>query len=774
MWSAVTRIYSLILAAIVFFTALFTTGELPKNTAMPDTLPGEYGQWVDPFIGTGGLPWVCAMLFPGATTPFGMVRLSPDTSLVGGSEPFKMGMAGYYYPHTHILGFSHTRLSGTGAKDLGHFRVTPGVGNVNPLNRLKNPLIFSHDKEVATAGYYAVNLPGIDCLAELTATTHVGAHRYTFGSSKDAHLILDATSFLAGGRAEEGVVRVNADAMEIEGEGRVFTSFSGRYDGLKGYFVAQFDTPFASYATWSDGELVQGQATAAGNDTGVDINFGNIKGRPVELKIGISFVSPANARQNLQVQAGGLDFEGIRNQSRDEWDEWLSRIKIDTDDDDIRTIFYTALYHSMIMPTNFTDVNGQYLGFEHQVGLAEDFTYRTDMSIWDTFRTLHPLLNLIAPDVQRDCLKSLVRMGRIGGTLPRWPSGAGYTGSMFGTPSDMVVAESYLKGITDFEVEEAYAFMKRTSDGAVTGRADNRGGIEEYNAYGYCPADLVNLSVSRTLEYAWADASIALLADALGKPAEAAHYREKSMNYKNIFNPRTNYFHARNADGSWQKVFVPQMNSYFDEILPKNLRLTEAYCEGSPQHWRWSVPQDPQGMIELFGRDTFVRELDTFMRGASANRAAFNPGSAYWHGNQHDIHALFLFNDAGRPELTQKWARWALAERHSTDVDGLDGNDDGGTLSAWYVLAAMGLYPVAGTDRYWLASPNLHRAEADLGNGGTLIVEAMNQSAENIYVQSVTLNGTRLTAPFLTHGQIAQGGRLVFVMGPSPAANGGY
>ena len=759
------RIVSTVLTMVIFFTALFQVG-LPRNVQMPEADEGEYGQWVDPFIGTGGYPWVSGMLFPGATTPFGMVRLSPDTTFPGGINPFTCGTAGYYYGHNYLWGFSHTRLSGTGATDMGHFRVTPAVGDTDPAKRLSNPIIFSHEKETASPGYYAVYLPGIDCMAEMTAATHTGVHRYTFGSGKDAHIFIDATSFLRDGRAEEGKVTINPEAREVTGEGRVFTAFTGRYGGLKGYFAARFDTPFESFAVWNDGERIEGATVSAGSgkDAGADINFGNIKGRAVEIKIGISFVSLENARQNLDAEAGLPDFNAVRNAAKSTWETALSKIKFQTPDDDIKTIFYTALYHTMIMPTDFTDVNGEYLGFKKQVGIAEDFTYRTDMSLWDTFRTAHPLYNLIAPDIQRDCLKSLVRMARVGGTLPRWPSGGGYTGSMFGSPADMVVTESYLKGIRDFEAEEAFGYMKKTSMQTVPG-ADNRPRVDEYNTYGYCLAKSDKDSVSRTLEYAWADGSIALMAEALGKNEDAEYFAAKSQNYKNLWNPVTKYFQARFADGSWQKLLMPGITSYYDEILP--VKVSDAYCEGSPRQWRWSVPHDPQGLIDLFGKKYFVRELDRFMLDASKNRAAIDPGAGYWQGNQHDIHAPYLFNEAGRPDLTQKWVRWALAKRHSTDVDGLDGNDDGGTLSAWYVFSAMGFYPVAGTDLYWHGSPNIERAEVNLGNGKTLTVIAKNQSPENIYVQNLTVNGQAVESPSFAHSLIAEGGTMVFTMGPN-------
>ncbi|HOU10991.1 MAG TPA: GH92 family glycosyl hydrolase, partial [Clostridiales bacterium] len=582
MLATIKKLQSLLLTLVIFLSAVFTTGAPPASVTMPDLKAGVYGRWVNPFIGTGGYPWVCAMLFPGAATPFGMVRLSPDTILPGGADFVNLGFAGYYYPYRHLRGFSHTRLVGAGTGDMGHFRVTPAIGNTKPADRLTHPLVFTHEQEEATAGYYAVNLPGIDCMAELTATTHAGVHRYTFRSEKDAHLFIDATSFRTAGSAADGKVRILPDAMEIEEEGLIHSN-----GGLKGYFVARFSKPFKSCATWTNGVSAAGSTEAAGDDTGADINFGNIKNEPVELKLGISFVSLENARLNLDAETGGLDFEGVRDAARDTWDTALSKIKIESPDREMKTIFYTALYHSMMMPTDFTDVNGQYLGFKEQAGTAEGFTYRTDMALWDTFRTLHPLLNLIAPDTQRDCLKSLVLMARANGSLPRWASESRDTGSMFGTPANMVIAESYLKGITDFEAVEAYAFMKNTA--LETGaHPESHPDIQALNRYGYVPADLENISVSKTLELSWAAGSIALLADALGNTEDAALFTGKSMSYKNIFNPATKYFQGRNADGSWQQPFLPNILSYYDEILP--IKVSTAYCEGSPRQWRWTAP----------------------------------------------------------------------------------------------------------------------------------------------------------------------------------------
>ncbi len=746
MWKIIRAFVSVFISIETLFTGLFSGVEM-KQIEMPEVSCGEYGQYVDPFIGTGGTPWTCAMLSPAATVPFGSVRLGPDTCFVGGIYITKMNTSGYYYEQGHIKGFSHSRLSGTGAEDYSHFRVTPAIGDNEP-----GVMTYSHSKETASPGYYSVYLPSVGCLAELTADTHTGVHRYTFYGSDDARLYIDVSSASANKKSKDGKVSYDEETGVISGSCIIDGQFAGRYDGLPAYFVAVADKPIVSY------EITQGDT-----DCGIDLNFGSLKNESVELKLGISFVSVENAMLNLKAETDGLDFDAVRKNAVNDWEERLSSIIIDTDDEEIKTVFYTALYHSMIMPTNFTDVNGEYLGFDKQTAVAEGYTYRTDMSLWDTCRTTHPLYTLIAQDIQTDCLNSLVEMAKAGGSLPRWPMGAGYTGSMQGDTANIIITESYLKGITDFDVEPAYEYMKKSSDGKMP--RVGRDYIDLYNEYGYVPQDIApgDESVSKTVEYSWQDAAIATLAKALGKEEDAGKYANKSMYYKNVFNPETKYFQAKNADGSFVWNFSPYITSFYDAVMIK--KFADCYCEGSARQWRWSATHDIDGMIELFGSEEyFVSELEDFMEDASLTRAAVDPGHGFWVGNQHDIHTPYLFSNAGRPDLTQKWVRWTLENRFSTDINGLDGNDDGGTLSSWYVFSALGFYPLAGTENYWLGSPNIDSAEITLANGNILEIEAINQSDKNIYVSSVTLNGEELDGCYVTHSQLMNGGKLVFTM----------
>ena len=749
LWPIIRVIVSLFISLEMAFTGLFN-GLMIKSYDMPEVETGEYTQYVDPFIGTGGTPWAAGMLSPAATVPFGTVRLGPDTSFIGGAYVVKTNTSGYYYEHGHIKGFSHSRLSGTGAEDYQMFRVTPAIGDKDA-----GVIAYSHLYENAVPGYYAVYLPSLDCFAEFTSTIRTGVHRYTFNSSADARLYIDVTSTAGNYSANSGEVSVDENGM-ITGSAVIGAAFSSRYDGLPVYFAATVDKDIVSYEIKGDS-----------SDLGIDLNFGNLKGDSLEMKLAISFVSIENAKLNLSEETDGLTFDDVRKNALADWEEALSVIDMESADEEIKTVFYTALYHSMIMPTDFTDVNGDYLDFNKEVDNTNgEYTYRSDLSLWDTVRTTHSLYTLIAPEIQQDVLNSLLDMAEKGGSIPRWAQGAGYAGSMLGDPANILITESYLKGF-DFDVETAYQYMKKSSDGAV-----NKAGrtyVELYNEYGYVPDDLApaDESVARTIEYSWEDAAIATLAAALGYEDDAQEYYEKSMYYKNTFNTDTKYFQARNSDGNYVWNFNPYITTFYDAVMIK--KFADCYCEGSARQWRWNALQDIDGMIELFGgEDYFVSELNDFMEDASLNRAAIDPGSGFWVGNQHDIHTPYLFSDAGRSDLTQKWVRWTLAERFSSDVNGLDGNDDGGTLSSWYVFSAMGFYPLAGTDKYWIGSPNVDSAVITLGNGKTLEITALNQSAENVYVESVTLNGVQLEGTYVTHEQLMAGGELVFIMSATP------
>lgn len=729
--------------------------------------PGTAGREVNPFIGTGGLPYLCGNNFPGATVPFGMVRLSPDT--VTGVGQKAVNSSGYYYHDPRILGFSHTRLAGTGATDGGNFLVTPCTGATVKTQRRGMNAAYSHEHETAFPGYYGVAFPKLGVVAELTATERVGVHRYTFAASEDPRLVIHVTSVLGKGTSQSGEVVIRPETSEVEGSVRTLGTFAKRYGGLKTFFVARFSRPFHQHSTWTTDQESPGATTAQGDDIAVDFGFrSDTSPMTVELKLGLSFVSIENARENLDREAGQLNFDQVLAQAIEQWEEKFSRIQITGGTDKQRTIFRTALYHSFQMPTCFNDVNGDYLGFDKQTHRTDGFRYYTDMSLWDTFRTTHPLYNLIARTEQRDMLRSLLKMAEQGGYLPRWPSGGGYTNSMFGTPADIVITESYLKGIRDFDAEAAFQYMKKTALGPVPAGSSfsGRAGIEHILKHKYGPADLMKKSVASTIEYCYSDRAIADLALALGHDEDAKLFGEHARYYQNLFNPQTQFFQPRNSNGEFSSEFEPEMLTYLDF----SGRMTHAYVEGSAWQWRWGVPSDAGHVVSLFkSKEYFVEQLEEFFTRSPA-AVGVNPNAFYWQGNQPDLYAAYLFNAAGRPDLTQKWVRWILETKHGDKENGLDGNDDGGTLSAWYVLSSLGLFPTAGTDCYEIGSPLWDRVVLTI-DGHELTILAENNSADHPYVQQVWLNDKLLDRYTIRHAEIADGGTLRFLMGPDPKAS---
>jgi predicted alpha-1,2-mannosidase len=727
--------------------------------------PGKLGTGVDPFIATGGFPWMCGHDSPAATLPFGMVRLAPDTASLFTNEQ-GLNRSGYFYGDNKIIGFSHSRLLGADAQEGGVFRIFPSTSLLDGKKPDEERFArFSHSEETAFPGYYAVRLPEENILVELTATTRTGVHRYTFPGGTMPHLILDGSSVLGDKRSEGGAITILPGQREVEGSIRIYGSFSGRYDGLDVYFVARFNQPIAGHGTWTAGEFSTNSTAARGDDIGADLSFAaGEKEQVVEARLALSYVSIANARQNLDAEAGGKTFEEIYAQARDQWEGHLSRAQIEGGSEAQRRIFTTALYRSLQMPTTFNDVNGEYTGFDRAVHTApEGTTYYTDFSLWDSFRTVHPLYNLIARREQQDMMVSLVEMGKAGGCLPRWPSGAGYTNCMFGTPADVAVSEAWLKGVRDFDIEAAYGMMRQTG---LTGKPAGtkfagREGLEYYLQYGYCPSDKMSDAVSATLEYSWCDHALSLLAAGLGKTEDAAIFARHAQSYRNVWDPNRLFFVPRDAAGMFTDKFDPLVLSYTDS----GREYTQDFVEGSAMMWRWGVPFDGEGLVSLFpSKEQFVAELEDYFEQSNDYVGHWYPGSHYWHGNEPYFHAAYLFNAAGRPDLTQKWVRHLLETKYADHYAGLDGNDDGGTLSAWYVFSALGFYPIAGTPRYEIGAPLFAKTTLDLGDGKSLNVIADQYAPENRYVESVSLNGKLLERTYFTHDEIAEGGELRFTM----------
>ncbi len=758
---------ALIVVFVVYVRYQLTVSQTPGQMKVAFQ-PGELGKWVNPFIGTGGFPaYAAGADIPGVTVPFGAIRLSPDTRYSLGKKPI-VSTAGYYFADRHIIGFSHTRMIGTGASDGGHFRVCPAVGDKSCDNyRNKKYHRFSHKNEAAFPGYYAVlfKKPGI--LAELTALERSGVHRYTFSGKENPHILIDVASSLGRGKSSDGEIYVSPDG-EISGTICTYGNFAARYGGQKIYFAARFSKSFSGFSFWSGEKAIRSDASIKADTLGIDVAFGkNSPSEVIELRLGISYVSIENARENLAAETGGLTFEDIQKKAVEKWEEKLSLLKIEGGTDEQKKIFYSAFYRSLQMPTLVNDINGDYKGFDKQIHKAEGFYYFTDLSLWDTFRTNHPLYTLILPGYQRDMMISLVKMSEQGnGFLPRWPSGYGYTGSMLGSPADIVISEAYQKGIRDFDVETAYQAMRKASLAIDIPKEGfkPRAGTDLYIKYGYCPADSIERAVSKTIEYAWADDAISKLAAKLGYAEDSALFAKQAQNYRNVWNPETRYFQARNSDGSFQQKFDPLKLTYRD---PKG-EYTKGYVEGSALQWRWSPFFDAPGLVSLF-KDTeyFVSELDNFFAKTKPRRGTISPGSYYWHGNEPDIHSAYLFNSAGRPDLTQKWVRWLLDNKYGAGYDGMDGDDDAGTLSAWAVLSSLGFYPVAGSDIYQLGVPLFQKAEIRMGEK-QLTVVAENYAQANKYVKTVKLNGRLLDRWWFKHDEIAEGGTLVFEMSDVP------
>lgn len=739
---------------------------------------GQYGNFVNNFIGTGGFPaWICGMNFPGATVPFGMVRLSPETmSLLPEDSSFLpdapgLNTSGYYYGDNRMLGFSHTRLAGTGATDGGHFLFTPTSKQPNDINYQKDFYHhFSHADETAFPGYYSVKFKDENIFSELSTTERIGVHRYTFSKESNKSILVKITNTTGNNSAKDGMTIIDPEKNELSGTVRTFGSFGRRYGGQKVFFVAKFDQSFSDYGIWDGTKFTKNKTNAKGDELIVNLSFdGNSSSQTVNVKVGISYVSIENARLNLESEVGNLSFDETVENAKAKWEGKFSLIKINGGSENDRKIFYSALYRSFQMPTIYNDVNGDYIGFDKKIHQTTDFSYYTDLSLWDTFRTIHPLFNLIARDEQRDMMVSLIQMAKQGGSLPRWPSGNGYTGSMLGSPADITITEAYLKGIKNLDIGFAFETMKAvalepTKKGS---EASGRRGIKGYIKYGYSPDELGEKSVGQTLEYAWADYSISLLAKELGHDEDHKLFTQHSNYYKNVWNPETQYFQSRRIDGSFVEKFDPLQLTYTDW----DQEYTKGYVEGSALQWRWAVPFDSKGLISLFeSKDYFVDELNDFFALSKPQLATWTPGSYYWHGNEPDIHAAYLFNDAGRPDLTQKWVRWILKNKYEDDYVGIDGNDDAGTLSAWYVLSSLGIYPIAGTDIYQLGSPLFKSAEINLG-AHTLTIIAENYDPLNIYVKEVILNGVKLNRRWINHSEIENGGVLKFVMSEIPVTN---
>jgi predicted alpha-1,2-mannosidase len=712
-------------------------------------------RFVDPFIGTGGDLFNVGNALPGATLPFGLVKVSPDTTPGVGSPPGFQHCSGYFYKDQYLYGFSHNHLHGTGAADYGNILVFPvSTMTSDATDRKGHFMPFSKGDEVAEPGYYAVTIENPKVRAELTATERCAYHRYTFlGGTETGSIVFNVASGLLGARSGGGFVQVLNDGLVLQGKNRNIGEFSGRYGGFDVFFVANFSTRPQGYGVFLDDQLRENMAYAEApeNNAGFgawaqfDLSSSNV----VEIKVCLSYCDVDGALTAMETELGDAVFDDVKMRAQEAWEKELSKFEVFGGDETSKRIFYTAVYHALQMPTMWSDVDGSYRGFDGAVHKAQDFVYYTDMSLWDTFRTLHPLLTLVFPERQRAMLKSLEMMQKQGGYVPKWPMGMGDTGSMIGQHGASVVADSFLKGIQDFDVDALYQTLKAQADSPTP--AGGYGGRDCFPwfvdpQYGYCPADKVDGSVSKTLEYAFNDYCLSRLADALGFSEDAENFVARSKNYKNLWDAETGFFRPRNEDGSFVSPFSP--DGWEDN---------KAYVEGTAWQYLWFVPHDQQGLMALFGgSEPFVSKLEQFFSLAQENFSFLAPTAWYFHGNEPDLHSPFMFIGASEPEKSAKWASWVLEANYKDTWDGLVGNDDAGTLSAWFVFVASGLYPWVCSTGYYVFPPAFEKVIWHLPDGDLTIEKGGQDEAGLVPFW----NGTELEQWWIEHEDLKKGGHL--------------
>jgi len=705
--------------------------------------------------------------FPGVASPFGLVQLSPDTRTGGDNG------CGYSWNHTSIEGFSFTHMSGVGwYGDLGNFLVMPTTGKMHtnkgdddtPENGYRS--WFSHSKEKAEAGYYSVILDDYAIKAELSAASRAGIIKLTYPENDNSRIQIDL-SRRVGGTSTEQYIKVEDDYtlsgwMKCPPEGGGWGNGDGNADYTV-YFYCKLSKPLKDYGVWSvdipEGmirkrEEVTGDqfqqlvARAAihknvneykGEHIGFFTNFKTTENEEVLLKSGISFVSTKGAKKNLENDIPHWDFDKVVQANKNLWEKALQSIKVEGATDRDKEIFYTAMYHTMIDPRAFSDSDGNYIGADKKIYKTSNFTYRTVFSGWDVFRSQFPLQTIINPELVNDEINSLIQMAELSGReyYPRWEFLNSYSGCMLGNPAVSVIVDAYEKGIRNYDIEKAFDYAKNSVD-----KFGN-------HMLGYTPDD-----ISRTLEYAYTDWCMGRFAESLNKPDVAEEYFKRSKGYKNIWSDEVDWFRSKNADGGWAKWEGKTIHG-------------QGCTESNPFQQGWFVPHDIEGLTELIGGEEAIQEeLVKFFEKVPSD---FLWNDYYNHPNEPVHHVPFLFNEIGLPEQTQKWTRAICEKAYGTDAFGLCGNEDVGQMSAWYVLASIGLHPInPGDNKYQIISPVFDKIEIQLDkkyyNGNTFTIIANNNSKTNIYIKSIKLNGQKLDRYWISHNEIVQGGVLELEM----------
>jgi len=707
-------------------------------------------EYVDPFIGTGGVGFGTGSTFPGPQVPYGMARPGPDTMSAGGAPTFSH-CVGYAYEDNYVYGFSQTRLHGIGIVDAGAVALFPTRMGMNAatVTERGRRVTFSHKNEKASPGYYQVKLDS-EINVELTATPRVAYHRYTFPNEANATVLLDIGHELPDVKIVEGSVTIDAAKQELSGFAHYSGGYSGRFGGVPVYFVAKTSRPFDQYGVWKGGALESLATTKTGGDTGAWITFDATADNKITLAVALSFVDVEHARKNLDAEAKTLDFDAARAAAEKKWEDALSRMQLEARSARDLEIAYTALYHVLMMPTLAMDVDGSYRGLDKLVHVADGYTYYTDFSLWDTYRTFHPFLNLVYPEYQRDFLRSMTAMAKENGAPPKWPLGIGETQGMVGDSAAVVFGDAWAKGIRDFDAKGAYQVLRAAAMGPLP--KDGRDNIKEYVAHGFVPMDLAGDGGSKTLEYAYDDFALAVLAEGLGEKADAELFRKRSGNWKNIYDAQTGFIMGKKLDGTFPR----------DD---DKTAWQDYWAEGTTWHYTWFVPQDMPGLAEAMGgRDKFLARLDDYFAMSTCQpQTRLAPKPYYWHSNEPVLYVPWAYAELDAGKRGAMWIRWALAGEYGDGPDGLPGNDDGGTMSAWYLFAGMGIFPrVAFTD-YLVGSPIFPKATLKVANG-TLTILAKDTSATKYVPTAVTWNGKPVGRSRIEHSELIKGGTLEFAL----------
>lgn len=691
--------------------------------------------YVNPFIGTGGH----GHTYPGATMPFGMMQLSPDTRLDGWD-----GCSGYHYSDEYIYGFSHTHLSGTGVSDYGDILIMP-TNEQNFHNGADGKkgyrAHFSHDNEVVQPGYYKVHLDTTNINVELTVSKRSGIHKYDFPSSENQYAIVDLIH-------RDKVLNAKIEKIsDTEIVGYRFSEAWAKDQRL--FFVIKTSHKFRDVLQSPIKDGVAGAQKIA-------LKFNNPNNEPLYIKIGISAVDIEGARKNLDGEIGEKSFEDIKKNAQDFWEKQLEKIVVESKNEDYKTNFYTALYHTTIAPNLYQDVDGRYRGMDMKIHTSKDFDYYTVFSLWDTYRAAHPLYTIIEQEKTNDFINTFIAKYNEGGIMPIWDLSANYTGCMIGYHAVPVIADAYLKGIKNYDVKKAFEAMKHSA-------TRDKLGLKSYKAFGFIPVEEESESVSKILEYAYDDWTIAQMAKSLNKTEDYKTFTERAQYYKNIFDPETQFMRGRFRN-TWFAPFDPY------EV---NFNYTEANA------WQYSfyVPQDVTGFMTLLGGkkqlETNLDELFIAKAQTSGRDQADITGliGQYAHGNEPSHHMAYLYNYANKPHKTQEKVHQVLTELYKNQPDGISGNEDCGQMSAWYIFSSLGFYPVTpGSNQYIIGTPLFDKATINLENGKQFTMDAKNLSDTNIYIESASLNGKPLNHSYISHEEIINGGTLLFKMTNKPSS----